>query len=176
MKFTFFSIIFLAFSTISFCRNEQKCFNFVNGTNIDSDSSINIFLQKFVQSFNNKDSFFIEKNLISQTDYDSIVYFLKGYKVSCLTQFEEEYKVSGIFSEYYNSILNNRKIDSIALISSNSLFGCGGISFTRINAKAFFKLKNGIYDSAITFVFIEDINKKYRLLSQIFFSKTINYE
>ena len=176
MKFTFFCILFFSFFLICFSNTNQKHLARADGCNLDTDSTVNILLDEFIHSFNNKDSIFIQNNLISQSEYDSIIYYLKGYKVSCLTQPEEYYKVNSIYYEYNNYIINNKKIDSIAFVDDTSSFGCGGVNYTKINAKVFFNLKNGVFESPLAFIFIKDVNSKYRLLTLLFFAKTINYE
>jgi len=106
MKFTFFSILFFSFFLICFSNTNQKHLARADGCNLGTDSAVNILLDDFIHSFNNKDSIFIQNNLISQSEYDSIIYYLKGYKVSCLTQTEEYYKVNNIYYEYNNYIIN----------------------------------------------------------------------
>lgn len=169
MKSTLTFILSLFIFLISLGINAQE----IQGIEIPQDAAINEILDLYKTAHNKKDFNLFEKYVITQSDYDAVIYFLKQNKADCLKKEDEDYLVRVFYDLFKTSSAVNIKMDSIAFYKSADLQGCG-VFMKKIDAKIYFKNKS--VELPFSLILMREMNNQYKLLQQIFNYTTLTSE
>lgn len=161
MKSTLTFILSLFLFLVSIEINAQEILT----NEISADSAINEILELYKNAHNKKDFNLFEKYAITQSEYDSVIYFLKQNKADCLKKEDEEYKVSLFYDLFSISSAVNVKMDSIGFYKTSDLSYCG-VYMKKIDAKIYFKNKS--VELPFSLILMRKMNNQFRLLQQIF--------
>lgn len=131
-------------------------------------------LSRFREYFNAHDSSGILGWTVPQGQYDQLLVELQLKQANCLTAFDLTYSTRLVVDEFNKAwqAIPEYRLDSIAPVKVSVLDGCGGVTYKKIDARAYFRKGEAPYvELPLSLILMADGKGGYQLMMHI-----VNYK